>query len=92
MAHRELTIQELAERERLAKWMQENGHNNATVAAATGDFYTTIQMMTEGNRRISQGFKWRFSNAFGDGEARKVFPRKVEQLAMRRQLQPVTTP
>lgn len=70
---RELTPDELAERARLVQWMEANDYTPATLARATGDFYNNIQLMTYGNRRISQGFKWRFKLAFGDEAANRLF-------------------
>jgi hypothetical protein len=69
----ELTSQDLAERERLVTWMNENGYRETTLAAATGDFYNNIKAMLKGDRRVSQAFKWRFEDAFGNEEANKVF-------------------
>lgn len=79
MADRELTKQELAERTRFVAWMKANGYNFNSVAAATGDFYTTVQMMVEGKRRISQAFKWRLRHAFGNRVVDAIFCEEVPQ-------------
>jgi hypothetical protein len=61
------------EKQRLLQWMQEHGHDYRSLAAATGDTYSNIHMMTNGKREINDAFKWRFKTAFGDKEANKVF-------------------
>lgn len=63
----------MSEKQRLIQWMEENGHNYRTLADATGDTYSTIHMMTKGDRAISDAFKWRFQKTFGHEEAFKVF-------------------
>lgn len=68
-----LTPQALAERERLIAWMKKNGYKETTLAAATGDFYNNIKAMLYGKRHISQAFKWRFEDVFGNEEANKIF-------------------
>lgn len=77
MAKTKLTAEELAERSRLVAWMKANGYTSVTLAAATGDFYNNVQTMTEGKRRISQGFKWRLRRAFGNQLVDEMFPQEA---------------
>lgn len=61
------------EKERLVQWMQERGFDTETLAAATGDSYSTVYMITKSDRRVNDAFKWRFTVAFGFDEAIAVF-------------------
>lgn len=61
------------ESERLMEWMGAKGFDYNTLAAATGDNYSTVYMITRGGRRVNDAFKWRFTLAFGIEESRKVF-------------------
>lgn len=63
----------MSELERLKRWMQENDLDYRSLANATGDTYSAIHMMTNGKREINGAFKWRFAEAFGHDEAKKVF-------------------
>lgn len=73
MTERKFTKQELDERARLKAWMKANGHTSATLAAATGDFYNNVSTMLDGNRHISQAFKWRLRRAFGNRLVDQIF-------------------
>lgn len=61
------------EKQRLNKWMEENGHDYRSLALATGDTVSNVHMMTKGHRDVSDGFKYRFWLAFGQDETCKVF-------------------
>lgn len=61
------------EKERLIQWMREKGFDTETLAAATGDSYSSIYMLTKSDRPINDAFKWRFAVAFGWSEAVSVF-------------------
>lgn len=63
----------MTEKKRLMQWMQEKGFDTETLATATGDSYSSIYMMTKGDRPVNDAFKWRFSETFGWEEAQKVF-------------------
>jgi hypothetical protein len=73
MRVRELTPQDEADRRRLLAWMEANKYDITLLAEATGDFYANVSDMTKGVRRISQGFKFRFGEHFGDAERNKLF-------------------
>lgn len=61
------------EKERLTQWMQEKGFDTDTLAAATGDSFSSIYMITKGDRRVNDAFKWRFAVAFGWECATQIF-------------------
>jgi plasmid maintenance system antidote protein VapI len=61
------------ERERLVQWMKIKGLNAYALAKATGDTTSTVSMIVNGKRSVSDAFKWRFRKAFGDSEATKLF-------------------
>jgi len=61
------------EKERLNQWMQARGFDTKTLAAATGDSFSGIYMITKGDREVNDAFKWRFALAFGWDEATQVF-------------------
>lgn len=63
----------MSERERFLQWMKDKGLDTKTVAEATGDTYSTVHMISKGDRPVSDAFKWRFRCAFGDQEASLVF-------------------
>jgi hypothetical protein len=69
----ELSRQQLAQRARLVEWMRENELNISSLARATGDLYQNVQFMTDGKRRISQGFILRFRRAFGNEATDAIF-------------------
>ncbi len=73
MRFRELTPQDEAERQRLLAWMEANKYDIASLAEATSDYYANIHQMVNGVRRVSQGFKFRFGEKFGDAERNKLF-------------------
>lgn len=72
----------MKEKERLLRWMQERGFDTQTLADATGDTFSTIHMITKGDRRVNDAFKWRFAVAFGWDEAAKVFDVPQAQMAV----------
>lgn len=61
------------EKERLMEWMVGRGFDTASLADATGDTFSTVHMITKGNRPVSDAFKWRFGVAFGFDEAKSLF-------------------
>lgn len=61
------------EKERLNQWMEARGFDTKTLAAATGDSFSSIYMITKGNRDVNDAFKWRFALAFGWDEAIQIF-------------------
>lgn len=67
------------DKERLVAWMTEKGYNYRTLAAATGDTISSINMMISGYRQINDAFKFRFWKVFGEEETQKVFG---EQMAV----------
>lgn len=71
------------EKERLTQWMQEKGFDTDTLAAATGDSFSSIYMITKGDRKVNDAFKWRFAVAFGWQEASQVFDVPQSRLAER---------
>lgn len=68
-----MTAQDQLELQRLLEWMEANGYTDSTLAEATGDFFANVNAMTRGARRISQGFKFRFGERFGDDERNRLF-------------------
>lgn len=63
----------MGEKERLVQWMQARGFTIESLAAATGDSYSSIYMMLRGGRELSDAFKWRFALAFGWSNVEQVF-------------------
>ena len=63
----------MTEKERLMQWMQEKGFDTESLATATGDSYSSIYMMTKGDRAVNDAFKWRFAETFGWEEAKSLF-------------------
>jgi hypothetical protein len=60
-------------------WMEANQYDIASLAEATDDYYANVRDMTKGIRRISQGFKFRFGEHFGDAERNKLFRRPAPE-------------
>jgi transcriptional regulator with XRE-family HTH domain len=77
----------MSDKQRLRQWMEQNGYDYRSLAAATGDTRTSIHMMVYGNRSVNQAFMWRFANAFGFNEAKKVFVETRTTKAAARTLQ-----
>jgi hypothetical protein len=73
MSTSKLTPLERQEIKALNQWMKVNGYTHVTLAQATGDFYTHIGPMVAGHKRISEGFKFRFGEAFGDEARNQLF-------------------
>lgn len=61
------------ERDRFVQWMKDRGLSTKAVADATGDTYSMVHMIVNGNRPLNDAFKWRFKVAFGDEEANDIF-------------------
>lgn len=59
--------------EQLTAWMQAHGHTNSSLAAAMGYSYEYIYKLTQGERPVTEGFRWRFSQTFGWEEAERLF-------------------
>ena len=70
------------ERERLVQWMKIKELNSYALARDTGDTKSSISMIVNGRRSVSDAFKWRFRKAYGDDEATRVFDaRPIFQVA-----------
>lgn len=59
--------------EQLNAWMHANGHTNTTLATAMGYSYEYIYKLTQGERPVTEGFRWRFAQTFGWDEAQRLF-------------------
>jgi plasmid maintenance system antidote protein VapI len=58
---------------KLKTWMDENGYSNSRLAQELGLGYDLIyKLAVTGDRKMTNDFKWRFSERFGRDEAAKV--------------------
>lgn len=57
----------------LKTWMEQQGLNNSALARRMGVSYELVYKIVEGQRPVSDGFKWRFSQTFGADVAESIF-------------------
>lgn len=63
----------MTDRERLVRWMADNGYNDRTLADALGDVRQGVWYMTSGKRDVSAGFILRFRRVFGNAVTDSIF-------------------
>ncbi len=57
----------------LKTWMRNNNFTNSSLAERLGISYESVYKIAEDIRPVSNGFKWRFTQAFGLETAQSIF-------------------
>ena len=70
---------ENAANERLASWMIGQQMTDAELGAKLNLHPTYVFMMRKGDREISNGFRWRFAQAYGLDMANRVLGESVQR-------------
>lgn len=77
---------EITANERLAQWMAGQQMTDAELGAKLSLHPTYVFMMRKGDREMSNGFRWRFAQAYGLDMATRVLGESVH----RQRQQPAT--
>lgn len=67
--------------EELRKWMEQNKVSNSDLAERLGLSYNYIYLIVNGQRDITDTFRWRFAQAYGYEEATRLFTQPAEVTA-----------
>ena len=67
--------------EELRKWMEQNKVSNSDLAERLGLSYNYIYLIVNGQRDITDTFRWRFAQAYGYDEATRLFTQPTEVTA-----------
>lgn len=62
----------------LKNWMETQELSNSALARRMGVSYELVYKIVEGQRPVSDGFKWRFSQTFGADVAESIFGKRSE--------------